>query len=87
MDWGEEYFLQNNITWNHTGRFELLGIKFDLNSQDKTLLIFSDKLQSVNEILSAWCCRDFCIYWENYSYQVTGIANSNPNSNSFIKHP
>jgi hypothetical protein len=36
----EEYFLQNNITWNHTGRFKLLGIKFDLNPPDKTLLNF-----------------------------------------------
>ena len=55
---GEEYFLQNNITWNHTGRFKLLGIKFDLNSPDKTLLNFSDKLQSINKIQSAWCWRD-----------------------------
>ena len=55
---GDEYFLQNNIQWNHTGRFKLLGIKFDLNSPDKTLLNFSDKLQSINKILSAWCWRD-----------------------------
>ena len=37
---GEEYFLKNNISWNHTGRFKLLGIKFDLNSPDKTFFIF-----------------------------------------------
>jgi len=48
---GEEYFLQNNITWNHTGRFKLLGIKFDLNSPNKILLNFPDKLQSINKIL------------------------------------
>ena len=47
----EEYFLQNNITWNHTGRFKRLGIKYDLNSADKTLLNFPDKLQSINKIL------------------------------------
>jgi hypothetical protein len=50
---GEEYFLQNNITWNHAGRFKLLGIKYDLNSADKTLLNFPDKRQSINKILSA----------------------------------
>jgi hypothetical protein len=27
---GEDYFLQNNITWNHTGRFKFHGIKFNL---------------------------------------------------------
>jgi hypothetical protein len=32
--------------------------KFNLNSSDKTLLNFSDKLQSINKILSAWCWRD-----------------------------
>ena len=42
---GEEYFLQNNITWNHTGRFKLLGIKYDLNSADKTLLNFPDNFK------------------------------------------
>jgi len=55
---GEEYFSQNNITWNHTGRFKLLGIKCDLNSPDKTLLNFPDKLQSINKILSDWCWHD-----------------------------
>ena len=50
---GEDYFLKNNMSWNHTGRFKLLGIKFDLNSPDKTLLNFSDKLQSINKILGA----------------------------------
>jgi hypothetical protein len=55
---GEEYFLKNNISWNHTGRFKLLGIKFDLNSSGKILLNFSDKLQSINKILSAWCWSD-----------------------------
>ena len=55
---GEDYFLKNNISWNHTGRFKLLGIKFDLNSPDKTLLNFLDKLQSINKILCAWCWRD-----------------------------
>ena len=47
----EEYFLRSHITWNHTGRFKLLGIKLDLNSPDKTLLNFSDKLQSFNKKL------------------------------------
>jgi hypothetical protein len=37
---GEEYFLQNN-----TGRFKLLGIKYDLNSADKTLLNFPDNFK------------------------------------------
>jgi len=47
-----------NITWNHTGRFKLLYIKFDLNSTNKTLLNFPDKLQSITKKLSAWCWRD-----------------------------
>jgi hypothetical protein len=34
------------------------AIKFDLNSPDKTLLNFLDKLQSINKILCAWCWRD-----------------------------
>jgi hypothetical protein len=61
---GEEYFLQINITWNHTGRFKLLGIKLDLNSPDKTLLNFSDKLQSINKIPSDWCWRDLTFIGE-----------------------
>lgn len=32
----EKYFLHNYITWNQTGIFKLLDIKFDLNAPNKT---------------------------------------------------
>ena len=55
---GQEYFLQNNIIWNHTDKFKLLGMKVNINAPNKTLLNFEDKLQGNIKILSTCCWRD-----------------------------
>ena len=41
---GEELRTQKPIIWNHDGKFKLLGIEFEVNSDDTTGINFSKKL-------------------------------------------
>ena len=49
---------ERNLNWNQTGKFKLLGIKFDLFNQDKTFLNFEEKILKVKSLLNSWVYRD-----------------------------
>ena len=44
---GEELRTQKPIIWNHDGKFKLLGIEFEVNSDDTTGINLSIKIESV----------------------------------------
>lgn len=47
-----------NLQWNQSGNFKLLGIKFELFEENKTLLNFVEKIQKVKTLLDAWNYRN-----------------------------
>lgn len=49
---------EKNLLWNHSGKFKLLGIYYDLTKPDKTLGNFIDKIQSVKRLLNNWIYRE-----------------------------
>ena len=50
-----------NLNWNTSGKFKLLGIKFDLNAEDKTLINFDEKIEKIKLLLNKWIYRDLTI--------------------------
>ena len=46
------------LSWNVSGKFKLLGVTFNLSESDKTLGNFTEKVQSVKNILNLWSYRD-----------------------------
>lgn len=46
------------MNWNHSGKFKLLGIKFDLFSENKTLVNFEEKIKKIQSLLNSWVYRD-----------------------------
>ena len=50
--------LQRNLNWNYTGKFKLLGIKFDLFNEDKTITNFEEKIEKIQALLNSWIYRE-----------------------------
>ena len=59
---------ERNLNWNQTGKFKLLGIKFDLFSVDKTLCNYEEKILKIKSLLNAWIYRDL-----TYTGKITVI--------------
>ena len=57
----EKILPNKNLNWNTTGKFKVLGIKFDLNSEDKTLINFEEKVETIKSLLNTWIYRDLTI--------------------------
>ena len=49
---GEELRTKKPIIWNHDGKFKLLGIEFEVNSDDTTGINFSKTIESVQKLLN-----------------------------------
>ena len=49
---------EKNLHWNQTGKFKLLGIKFDFFQEDKTLLNFENKIDKIDNLLNSWIYKD-----------------------------
>ena len=58
---GEEYKTNQNLLWNHEGKFKLLGIIYDLKKDDFTEDNFKEKLQSMKNLLHDWAFRNLTI--------------------------
>ena len=55
----KEKLLPNvKLNWNQTGKFKLLGIKFDIFQEDKTLINFEEKIEKIKTLLNSWHYRD-----------------------------
>ena len=66
MDWGKEGLWcgtkhGKNITWNHSGIFKLLGIKYNFNKTDIYEDNFTEKLNKVKKLLQNWSFRNLSI--------------------------
>ncbi len=51
-----------NISWVKDGKFEVLGLKYDLLQNDITESNFWEKLESIRKLLSTWSWRNLTIY-------------------------
>ena len=54
----EKLLLEKKLNWNQSGKFKLLGIKFDLFNEDKTIINFEEKIIKVKSLLNSWIYRD-----------------------------
>ena len=54
----DKFLPEKNLNWNQSGKFKLLGIKFDLFSEDKTLINFNEKIAKIKSLLNSWVYRD-----------------------------
>ena len=52
----EKLLPEQNLSWSHR-TFKLLGINFDLNKSDITALNYTQKLESIKNLLSSWVFR------------------------------
>ena len=59
---GEELITQKPIVWNHEGTFKLLGIEFDVNSEDITGINYKKKLEAVKRVLNDWSFRTLSLF-------------------------
>ena len=57
----EKILPHRNLNWNTSGKFKLLGIKFDLNSDNKTLSNFEEKIEKIESLLNSWIYRDLTL--------------------------
>lgn len=58
---GVEIETEHNLSWNHQGKFKLLGIKYDLSKENIYEENFTDKLKSIESFLSDWSFRNLSI--------------------------
>ena len=57
------YILENfsegeNLKWNQSGKFKLLGINYDIFTEDKTAVHFKQKIEKIRTLLNSWIYRD-----------------------------
>ena len=65
----QEKMLPNvKLHWNYTGKFKLLGIKFDIFQENKTLINFEEKIEKIKTLLNSWHYRDITYMGENHGY-------------------
>ena len=58
---GEEIETEENIDWNHNGKFKLLGIYYDVNKNDPSNENYELKLKEIRNLLSDWSLRNLSI--------------------------
>jgi hypothetical protein len=56
---GIEYLPHRNFLWNHSGKFKVLGIEFDLGCPNKVINNFHTKLRKVKSVLNSCIHREF----------------------------
>jgi hypothetical protein len=57
-----------NLKWNQLGKFKLLGINYDLLTEDKTAINVKKKIEKIRTLLNS------CIYWDlTYVGKITVI--------------
>ena len=55
---GIEYLPHRKLLWNHSGKFKVLGIEFDLGCPNKVINNFHTKFKNVKSVLNSWIHRD-----------------------------
>jgi hypothetical protein len=55
---GIEYLPHRNLLWNHSGKFKVLGIEFDLGCPNKVINHFHTKFKKVKSVLNSWIHRE-----------------------------
>ena len=55
---GIEYLLHRSLLWNHSGKFKVLGIEFDLGCPNKVINNFHTKFKKVKSVLNSWIHRE-----------------------------
>ena len=58
---GEELHTNKTISWNHTGNFKLLGIKYEMNNDNHYKINFTDKIAKLKKLLEDWYFRNLSI--------------------------
>ena len=56
--YGIEYLPHRSLLWNHSGKFKVLGIEFDLGCPNKVINNFHTKLKKVKSVLNSWIHRE-----------------------------
>ena len=51
---GIEYLPHRSLLWNHSGKFKVLSIEFDLGCPNKVINNFHTKLKKVKSVLNSW---------------------------------
>ena len=54
-----------NLKWNQSGKFKLLGINYDLFTEDKTAINFKQKIEKIRTLLNSWIYRDLTYMGKN----------------------
>ena len=62
---GEEIEKDENINWQQSGKFKLLGIYYDMNKNDPSTENYELKLKEIHSLLSNWSLRNLSIIGEN----------------------
>jgi hypothetical protein len=55
---GIKYLPHCNLLWNHSGKFKVLGIEFDLGCPNKVINNFHTKFKKVKSVLNSWIHRE-----------------------------
>jgi hypothetical protein len=72
--------------WNQSGRFKLLGINYDLFTEDKTAINLKQKVVKNKNIVKFMDLLGSGLYGKNYSNEIISNANLNPISQCFAHH-
>ena len=54
----EKLLPNRKLSWNTSGKFKLLGIRFNLLNEDKTLENYTEKIKSMKSLLNLWSYRN-----------------------------
>ena len=57
----KEYDFNFKLKWNHDGVFKLLGISYDLGTDDFTYANYEDRLTKIQNILKNWTLRNLTL--------------------------
>jgi hypothetical protein len=84
------YILENfsegeNLKWNQSGKFKLLGINYDIFTEDKTAVHFKQKNRKNKNIVKFLDLSGSDLYGKNYSNKIFGNDNFNPISHCFAQ--
>jgi hypothetical protein len=76
---GIEYLPHRNFLWNHSGKFKVLGIEFDLGCPNKVINNFHTKFKKVKSVLNSWIHREL-----SYVGKITVIKMKNGKKREFF---
>ena len=82
----ERLLIRKKIKWNQSGRFKLLGINYDLFTEDKTAINLKQKVEKNKNIVKFMDLLGSGLYGKNYSNEIISNANLNPISQCFAHH-